>query len=212
MSTQSLIVIDYGMGNLRSVAKAFEHVAREESIDVAVRISSSPEDVRNAQRVVFPGQGAMPDCMKYLRESGLETAVREAATSKPFLGVCVGMQMLFDHSEEGNTPGLGLVAGNVKRFRPQDHALKVPHMGWNEVVHTRDHALWQDIPSAHRFYYVHSFFCEPMNPTLAIASTDYCAPFTAAIAVNNVAAVQFHPEKSHVAGLRFYRNFLNWRP
>jgi glutamine amidotransferase len=212
---ESLIVIDYGMGNLRSVAKAFEHVVRAESLDVSVRISSHPDDVRAAHRVVFPGQGAMPDCMRYLRESGLEAAVREAAADKPFLGVCVGMQMLFDHSEEGDTQGLGLIAGQVKRFRPENHAFKVPHMGWNEVVHTRDHALWQDIPSAQRFYYVHSFYCEPMNPALAIASTDYCAPsapFAAAVAWDNVAAVQFHPEKSHDAGLRLYRNFLNWRP
>ncbi len=209
---QTLIVVDYGMGNLRSVAKAFEHVAQAESLDVRVAISGEPSDVLAADRVVFPGQGAMPDCMRYLRESGLEAAVRSAAESKPFLGVCVGMQMLFEHSEEGDTPGLGLVAGRVKRFRPKDSSQKVPHMGWNEVVHTRNHALWQDIPSAQRFYYVHSFFCEPVNPVLAIATTDYCAPFAAALAVKNLAAVQFHPEKSHTAGLRFYRNFLTWRP
>ncbi|MBL8521144.1 MAG: imidazole glycerol phosphate synthase subunit HisH [Betaproteobacteria bacterium] len=212
MTPQSLIVIDYGMGNLRSVAKAFEFVAREESLDVRVAISSDPEDVRTADRVVFPGQGAMPDCMRFLKDSGLEGAVREAARSKPFLGVCVGMQMLFDHSEEGDTPGLGLVAGRVLRFRPEDRALKVPHMGWNQVRHTRGHALWQDIPSDERFYYVHSYFCAPMNPALALATTDYGAPFTAAIAVDNLAATQFHPEKSHAAGLCLYRNFLNWRP
>ncbi len=210
--TQTLVVIDYGMGNLRSVAKAFEHVAQAEALDVRVVVSSRAADVQAADRVVFPGQGAMPDCMRNLRETGLEAAVRDAAARKPFLGVCVGMQMLFEHSEEGDTPGLGLVAGRVRRFRPSDPSQKVPHMGWNEVVHTRGHALWQDVPSAQRFYYVHSFFCEPMNPALAIATTDYCAPFTAAIASGNLAAVQFHPEKSHTPGLRFYRNFLHWRP
>jgi glutamine amidotransferase len=210
--SESLIVIDYGMGNLRSVAKAFEFVARENALDVQVKISSAPGDVAAADRVVFPGQGAMPDCMRYLRESGLEAAVRDAAASKPFFGVCVGMQMLFESSEEGGTPGLGLVAGRVRRFRPDDPAIKVPHMGWNEVVQTRDHALWQDIPSAERFYYVHSFYCEPGDAALAIATTDYTRPFTAAIARENIAATQFHPEKSHAAGLRLYRNFLNWHP
>jgi imidazole glycerol-phosphate synthase subunit HisH len=212
MSTQSLLVVDYGMGNLRSVAKAFEFVAHAEKLDVRVSVSSSPAAVAAADRVVFPGQGAMPDCMRYLRENALEAAVRQAARDKPFLGICVGMQMLFDESEEGDTPGLGLIAGRVRRLRPADPTQKIPHMGWNRVHHTRDHALWQDIPSAEHFYYVHSYFCEPMSPALAIATTDYGAPFAAAIARDNLAATQFHPEKSHAAGLRLYRNFLNWRP
>jgi glutamine amidotransferase len=208
----SLIVVDYGMGNLRSVAKAFEFVARQCALDVTVKISASPAAVSAADRVVFPGQGAMPDCMRNLRESGLEAAVREAALSKPFLGVCVGMQMLFEASEEGDTPGLGLLAGRVKRLRPANAALKVPHMGWNAVRQTRAHALWQDIPGSERFYYVHSFYCEPADTGLAIATTEYSQTFTAAIAQGNLAATQFHPEKSHAAGLRFYRNFLTWRP
>jgi glutamine amidotransferase len=209
---QTLIVVDYGMGNLRSVAKAFEFAAREHGIPTRVAISSSPQAVREADRVVFPGQGAMPDCMRYLAQSGLESAVREAAASKPFFGVCVGMQMLFDHAEEGDTPGLGLFAGRVPRFRPQAHALKVPHMGWNEVRRTREHALWQDIPDAERFYYVHSYFCQPDEDRVTAATTDYGGEFAAAIARENVFATQFHPEKSHRAGLTLYRNFLTWKP
>lgn len=209
---KKLVVVDYGMGNLRSVAKAFEFVAREHALAVAVSISSSPQEVRAADRVVFPGQGAMPDCMRTLRESGLEGAVREAAAGKPFFGVCVGMQMLFDRSEEGDTAGLGLFAGRVCRFRPDDPALKVPHMGWNGVSQTASHALWQDIPSGERFYFVHSYYCRPTDHDVTTASTDYAGHFTAAIGRANIFATQFHPEKSHRAGLMLYRNFLNWQP
>ena len=209
---KKLVVVDYGMGNLRSVAKAFEFVARESAMDINVVISSSPSEVATADRVAFPGQGAMPDCMRYLRESGLEGAVREAAAERPFFGVCVGMQMLFERSEEGDTAGLGIFAGTVKRFRPMEHALKVPHMGWNEVNQTASHALWQDISSGERFYYVHSYYCEPSDPIVTTATTDYSGHFTAAIARANIFATQFHPEKSHRAGLALYRNFLNWQP
>jgi len=209
---KKLVVVDYGMGNLRSVAKAFEFVAREAAVAVDVAISSSPDAVNDADRVVFPGQGAMPDCMRYLRESGLENAVRRAAAEKPFFGVCVGMQMLFDHAEEGDTTGLGIFAGTAKRFRPVDHALKVPHMGWNEVIQTSPHALWQDISSGERFYYVHSYYCDPADPEVTAATTNYSGCFTAAIARANIFATQFHPEKSHRAGLTLYRNFLNWHP
>jgi glutamine amidotransferase len=209
---KKLVVVDYGMGNLRSVAKAFEFVAREAAVPVEVLISGSPDIVNTADRVVFPGQGAMPDCMRHLRESGLESAVRRAAAEKPFFGVCVGMQMLFDNSEEGDTAGLGIFPGIVKRFRPVDHALKVPHMGWNEVIQTSPHALWQDISSGERFYYVHSYFCDPSNPKDTTATTHYSGHFTAAIARDNIFATQFHPEKSHHAGLTLYRNFLNWHP
>jgi len=209
---KKLVVVDYGMGNLRSVAKAFEFVARESAVPVDVAISHSPDVVNAADRVVFPGQGAMPDCMRYLRESGLENAVRRAAAEKPFFGVCVGMQMLFDHSEEGDTAGLGIFAGTVRRFRPVDHALKVPHMGWNEVIQTSPHALWQDISNGERFYYVHSYYCVPADPKITTAMTNYSGDFTAAIARANIFATQFHPEKSHRAGLTLYRNFLNWQP
>ena len=209
---KKLVVVDYGMGNLRSVAKAFEFVARESAMDINVVISSSPSEVAAADRVAFPGQGAMPDCMRYLRESGLEGAVRQAAAERPFFGVCVGMQMLFERSEEGDTAGLGIFAGTVRRFRPMEHALKVPHMGWNEVNQTASHALWQDISSGERFYYVHSYYCEPSDPIVTKATTDYSGHFTAAIARANIFATQFHPEKSHRAGLTLYRNFLNWQP
>ena len=209
---KKLVVVDYGMGNLRSVAKAFEFVARESPSGVSVSITNSPAEVRAADRVVFPGQGAMPDCMRYLRDSGLEGAVRDAAAEKPFFGVCVGMQMLFDRSEEGDTPGLGIFPGSVKRFRPTEHALKVPHMGWNQVEQTASHSLWQDISANERFYYVHSYYCEPSDPEVTMATTNYSGPFTAAIARANIFATQFHPEKSHRAGLALYRNFLNWQP
>jgi glutamine amidotransferase len=179
---------------------------------VAVAISSSPEDVRQADRVVFPGQGAMPDCMRYLRESGLEEAVRESAGTKPFFGVCVGMQMLFDLSEEGDTPGLGIFAGPVRRFRPDDHATKVPHMGWNEVRQSRAHPLWNNIAPDSRFYFVHSYCCAPADTDVTTATTDYTGPFTSAIGRDNIFATQFHPEKSHQAGLTLYKNFLDWSP
>jgi glutamine amidotransferase len=209
---KKLVVVDYGMGNLRSVAKAFEFVARESKLPFDVSISSAPAAVDAADRVVFPGQGAMPDCMRYLRESGLEIAVRRAAADKPFFGVCVGMQMLFDRSDEGDTAGLGIIKGSVKRFLPVDHALKVPHMGWNQVVQTSPRALWQDIPSGERFYFVHSFYCAPTEADTTAATTEYSGNFTAAIARANIFATQFHPEKSHRAGLQLYRNFLNWQP
>ena len=209
---QKIVVVDYGMGNLRSVAKALEFVAREHAVGVNVSISSSPQQVADADRVVFPGQGAMPDCMRYLAESGLEEAVRGAAANKPFFGVCVGMQMLFDRSEEGETPGLGLFSGEVRRFRPTDATQKVPHMGWNNVAQTRVHPLWQDIADDERFYFVHSYFCEPADPLATAAKTEYAGLFTAAIARANIFATQFHPEKSHRAGLTLYKNFLSWTP
>ena len=209
---QKIVVVDYGMGNLRSVAKALEFVAREHSMNVNVTVSDSPQQVADADRVVFPGQGAMPDCMRYLAQSGLEEAVRHAAAHKPFFGVCVGMQMLFDQSEEGSTAGLGLFRGEVKRFRPIDRSQKVPHMGWNSVSQTRPHPLWQDIVEDERFYFVHSYFCEPTDPLVTFAKTDYAGPFAAAIARHNIFATQFHPEKSHRAGLTLYKNFLSWTP
>ena len=211
---QKLVVVDYGMGNLRSVAKAFEFVVRERNLAFDVSISSSPEAVRNADRVVFPGQGAMPDCMRYLRESGLEEAVRDSAAAKPFFGVCVGMQMLFDVSEEGDTPGLGIFAGKVARFRPTNRTLKVPHMGWNEVGQTQPHVLFNGIADAERFYFVHSYFCVPASSVkdVTAARTNYGGEFCAAIGRDNIFGTQFHPEKSHHAGLKLYENFLHWNP
>ncbi len=213
---QKLVVVDYGMGNLRSVAKAFEFAAKEWGIPTAVSISGEPASIRSADRIVFPGQGAMPDCMRYLQQSGLEQALREAADSKPFFGVCVGMQMLFDHSEEGNTAGLGIFGGIVKRFRPTNPIQKVPHMGWNEVFFDVENptsgSILSGISSGERFYYVHSYYCSPTDPTIVAATTSYIEPFTAAVGRANIFATQFHPEKSHRAGLTVYKNFLAAKP
>jgi imidazole glycerol-phosphate synthase subunit HisH len=205
----AIAVVDYGMGNIRSVSKALERVAPRERVEV----TSDPEEIRGAGRVVVPGQGAMPDCMAQLAASGAREAVIEAARAKPFLGVCIGMQMLFERGEEGDTPGLGLLAGRVPRFPAARMAgLKVPHMGWNEVRQARAHALWEGIPDGERFYFVHSYYPEPADPALTAATTDYGVAFTCAIARDNIFAVQFHPEKSQAAGLRLLSNFVQWRP
>lgn len=206
-------IIDYGMGNLRSVAKAIEHVAP----DAEVIVSSDPSVVAAADRVVFPGQGAMPDCTRELDARGLRSVVLEAAARKPFLGICIGLQMLFEHSEEGDVPGLGLFAGEVKRFAdPVDPAsggrLKVPHMGWNGVKQTRAHPMWAGIADGERFYFVHSYYVCPADATLAVGETAYGATFTSAVARDNIFAVQFHPEKSAQAGLRLLSNFIGWMP
>ena len=195
------------MGNLRSVQKALQHVAPEAEVE----ITADPARVRSADRVVFPGQGAMPDCMRSLRQSGLGEAVGESARGKPFLGLCIGQQMLFDHSAEGETPGLGLVAGRVKGF-VRKPGLKIPHMGWNEVRQVAPHALWKGIGDGARFYFVHSFYCEPAERAIAAGETDYPDAFTSAIARDNIFATQFHPEKSSVAGLTLLGNFAHWNP
>ena len=209
-----IAIVDYGMGNLRSVAKALEHVAPT----TTVRISSDPTEIRAAERIVFPGQGAMPDCMRYLRESGLEEAVRAAAASKPVLAVCIGEQMLFERSEEGNTPGLGLFAGDVVRFRDEamrtaDGArLKVPHMGWNRVRQAMAHRLWNGIADDSWFYFVHSYYVAPRDMALVAGTCDYGHSFTCVVARDNIFATQFHPEKSAAAGLKLYENFTRWNP
>jgi glutamine amidotransferase len=209
---QRISIVDYGMGNLRSVQKALAHVAPGARVD----ITSDPAAIRAADRVVFPGQGAMPDCMRSLRETGLAHAVEEAARAKPFLGLCIGQQMLFDRSAEGDTPGLGLVRGRVVGFEmtPGRRAagLKVPHMGWNEVWQLRPHALWEGVPDGSRFYFVHSYYCEPAEPALGAGETRYPDAFTSAIARDNIFATQFHPEKSATAGLRLLSNFSTWNP
>jgi glutamine amidotransferase len=208
-----IAVVDYGMGNLRSVAKALEHVAPEASI----RVTSNPADLRAASRVVVPGQGAMPDCMRELHSRGLAEAVIEAARTKPFLGICIGLQMLFDFSEEGGVAGLRLLPGAVRRF-PLSHMdahharLKVPHMGWNEVHHERSHPLWNAISDASRFYFVHSYYVEAGIDRITSGRCVYGLPFTAAVARDNMFAVQFHPEKSQAAGLQLLKNFVDWHP
>lgn len=209
---QRIAIVDYGMGNLRSVQKALAHVAPA----AEVAITAEPEAIRRADRVVFPGQGAMPDCMRSLRESGLDRAVEEAARSKPFLGLCIGQQMLFERSAEGDTPGLALVMGRVVGFEitPERRArgFKVPHMGWNEVWQVRPHRLWEGIADGSRFYFVHSYYCEPAQGELAAGETRYPDAFTSAIARDNIFATQFHPEKSATAGLRLLGNFSTWNP
>lgn len=210
----SVAIIDYGMGNLRSVAKAIEHVAPGHD----VFITSDPARVAAAARVVFPGQGAMPDCMRELDLRGLRPAVLEAAANKPFLGICIGQQMLFEHSAEGNVPGLGILPGEVIRFpeakmlAADGARLKVPHMGWNEVWQGSPHPIWSGIPDGERFYFVHSYFVAPANGGDAAAHTDYGVRFTSAVARANIFAVQFHPEKSAAAGLRLLANFVQWAP
>ena len=204
----SIAVIDYGMGNLRSVSKALEHVAP----DAAVQVTSDPEVVRQAERVVFPGQGAMPDCMREMDARGLRPAVLEAARTKPFLGICIGLQMLFERSEEGDTPGLGVFPGRVKRFPPQamkDAKLKVPHMGWNEVMQSAPHALWRGIADASRFYFVHSFYPQPVDASIVATRTDYGDVFASSVWRDNVFATQFHPEKSQKVGLQLLKNFVS---
>jgi len=209
------------MGNLRSVAQAVIHAASAvDHVDVVV--TASPQAVRDAHRVVLPGQGAMPDCMAELARSGLQEAVLHAAAHKPLFGVCVGMQMLLDHSEEGDTPGLGLIPGEVVRFQlegrlqPDGSRYKVPQMGWNRVFHDLGrgpaHAMWQGIPDGSHFYFVHSFYARPAQAVHSVGESDYGARFCCAVARDNLFATQFHPEKSADQGLALYRNFLHWNP
>jgi len=202
----SIVVVDYGMGNLRSVSKALEHVAPGETVVV----TADPDVILSSGRLVVPGQGAMPDCMRNLEASGAREAVLEAMREKPYLGICLGLQMLFERAEEGATRGLAVLAGEVPRFRLQ--GFKIPHMGWNEVLQARPHALWQGIPDASRFYFVHSYYPAPREAALAAATCMYGAPFTCAVARDNIFAVQFHPEKSQSAGLQLLSNFVRWRP
>ena len=237
---KTVAVVDYGMGNLRSVSQAVQAAAAGTGWTVVV--TQHPEEVRSAQRIVLPGQGAMPDCMRELRESGLQESVLEAAASKPLFGVCVGMQMLLDHSAEGDTPGLGLIPGEVLKFdlagrtQPDGSRYKVPQMGWNQVrqvphAHHADegaspaaglraagesgsavHPVWKGVPDNSYFYFVHSFYAAPQAAAHCAGLADYGGAFTAAIARDNIFATQFHPEKSAEHGLALYRNFLYWNP
>ena len=218
MGKVDIAVVDYGMGNLRSVSKAVEHVASGKSVVV----TSDPRVIQSAERVVFPGQGAMPDCMRELDARNLREAIIEAAKNKPFLGICIGMQLLFDHSEEGDTAGLGLFKGDVKRFAEKlldakGAKLKVPHMGWNQVYQTSNsqkqvHPLWTGIADATRFYHVHSYYAAPQDSAVTAGETEYPNRFTSAVARNNIFATQFHVEKSAAAGLQLLSNFVYWKP
>ena len=207
-----IAIIDYGMGNLLSVSKAFEHVAPE----AKVVVTADPAVIAAATRVVFPGVGAMPDCMRELAARGLTDVVKQAAASKPFLGIGLGMQALFEHSEEGDCAGLGLLPGTVRLF-PADamkdaagNKLKVPHIGWNQVQQGMSHPMWAGIEDGERFYFVHSYYAEPADPALVAGFAHYPFAFTCAVARDNVFAVQFHPEKSQAAGLALLANFITW--
>ncbi len=205
-------IVDYGMGNLRSVEQALRKVSPAAEIVV----TDDADTIANARRVVFPGQGAMPDCMRELDARGLRDAVLLAARSRPFLGICIGLQMLFEHSAEGEVDGLGILRGKVARFSSdmrdaQGNKLKVPHMGWNQVHHVQ-HLLWEGIEQDARFYFVHSYYVRPQDASLVQATSQYPQSFVCAVAKNNLFAVQFHPEKSSTAGLKLLQNFVQWNP
>jgi glutamine amidotransferase len=213
MST--VAVIDYGMGNLRSVSKALEHVAP----DLHVVVTDDAETIRSAERIVFPGVGAMRDCMAALEHHQLSALIREVASDRPFLGICLGMQLLLDHSEEnGGTEGLGILPGRVRQFPsplfdpddPEQSRLKIPHMGWNQVQQQMNHPLWAEIRDEERFYFVHSYYAEPETPDEIAASSHYGFDFTCALQRGNIFATQFHPEKSQHAGLQLLKNFTRW--
>lgn len=212
---QTIAVIDYGASNLRSVSKALNYVADE---NCKIVVSENADKIFAADKIVFPGQGAMGQCMSSLAAKGLEQVLRECVKSKPFLGICLGLQSLMENSEEdGGTSGLGIIAGEVKKFRAGTHdqhgaTLKIPHMGWNQVLQEKPHPLWKDIASGERFYFVHSYYVEPEEKQDIAATTSYVLDFTAAVARDNLFATQFHPEKSQHAGLQLLLNFLHWNP
>ena len=213
---RTVAIVDYGMGNLGSVSRAVEYAAADSDFNVI--ITAEPKDVFQAERVVLPGQGAMPDCMRQLRESGMVEAVLHAAAHKPLMGVCVGMQMLLSSSDEGPSDGLDLFTGKVLRFKlegrlqPDASRYKVPHMGWNRVIQSRPHPVWAGIPDQAFFYFVHSFYAQPSDPHHSVGESDYGGRFTCALARDNIFSTQFHPEKSAAQGLALYRNFLHWNP
>lgn len=209
----AIAIIDYGMGNLLSVSKAFEHVAPQ----TRIRVSSDPAQIQAADRVVFPGVGAMADCMRELERRDLIGVVRQAAASRPFLGICLGMQALFEHSEEGDCAGLGILPGRVRLFPGQamfddvGNKLKVPHIGWNDVHQSHAHPLWTGIDQDARFYFVHGYYCAPAADSLVAGTCRYPFEFACAVARDNLFAVQFHPEKSAASGLRLLANFVTWK-
>lgn len=210
-------IVDYGMGNLHSVLKSVQEAAKNAGSRQEIVLTADADEILSAERVVFPGQGAMPDCMAALHRSGLGMAVREALHNKPFFGICVGAQLLFDLSQEGHTDGLGWFSGSVNRFEnnlsdKQGNRLKVPHMGWNRVHQTRTHALFHQVPQDEWFYFVHSFYFAPENQEIVLATSEYPTDFACIVGKDNVFATQFHTEKSHRAGLQLLQNFLTWRP
>ncbi|MCF7521943.1 imidazole glycerol phosphate synthase subunit HisH [Neisseria sp. ZJ106] len=210
-------IIDYGMGNLHSVLKSVQAAQKMSGSPMEIYLTDQPEQVAAADKIIFPGQGAMPDCMAALQRSGLREAVADGLKNKPFFGICVGAQLLFEHSEEGDTAGLGWFEGEVRRFAANQHdaggnRLKVPHMGWNTVRQTRPHPLFADIAQDTRFYFVHSYYFAPKQQEIVLGSSEYPHEFACIVGKDNVFATQFHTEKSHDGGLLLLRNFLNWRP
>ncbi len=202
---QTIAIVDYGMGNVRSVQKALEFVAPNDNCI----LTSDPKIIRDSDRVVFPGQGAMGSCMSALESNSLIDEIKLSFNSKPFLGICLGLQLLFEYSEENNgTKGLSIVPGKVVKFN--NNKLKIPHMGWNNVNQVKDHPLWYKISNNSRFYSVHSFYVKPVNQDCVIGTTNYGHEFTSAIAIDKVFAVQFHPEKSQSDGLQLLSNFVSW--
>ena len=217
--TQTIAIIDYGSGNLRSASKAFERVIAEESVEARVDVTADPDVVRNASRVVLPGVGAFADCRAGLEAvPGMWDALFFAVTERrvPFLGICVGMQLMATRGlEHGVTPGFGWIAGDVGAIEPTDPALKIPHMGWNVLEQTRDHPILQGIPTGPEglhAYFVHSFHLRAENPADIIARTDHGGPVTAIVGRDNLVGTQFHPEKSQSLGLALIANFLRWTP
>lgn len=202
-----IAIVDYGMGNLKSVFNAFKKVAP----NLKIVITSNPDIINSADRIVFPGQGAMPDCLRELEKKNLTQVITHASKNKPFLGICIGMQMLNNFSEEGLIDCLGVIPGSVKKFKPNNHYNKVPHMGWNQVRRNKDHFLWNGITNNERFYFVHSYYVKPSNKNLIAANTLYESPFCSAINKDNIFAVQFHPEKSSLPGLQLLKNFTKWK-
>jgi glutamine amidotransferase len=202
-----IAIVDYGMGNLKSVFNAFKKVAP----NLKIVITSNPDIINSADRIVFPGQGAMPDCLRELEKKNLTQVITHASKNKPFLGICIGMQMLNNFSEEGLINCLGVIPGSVKKFKPNNHYNKVPHMGWNQVRHNKDHFLWNGITNNERFYFVHSYYVKPSDKNLIAANTLYESPFCSAINKDNIFAVQFHPEKSSLPGLQLLKNFTKWK-
>ena len=210
-----IAIVDYGMGNLHSVLKSAQAAQQRAGVSADIALTDNPDIVYQADKVIFPGQGAMPDCMAALQKSGLGEAVADGLQNKPFFGICVGAQLLFDVSEEGNTAGLGWFSGSVKRFATglqdaQGDKLKVPHIGWNQVHQTRAHPLFAGVAQDARFYFVHSYYFAPSDTSIVLGSSDYPESFACVVGRDNVFATQFHTEKSHDAGLQLLQNFMLW--
>ena len=209
MDQKLVAVIDYGMGNLRSVAKAAEHVAPS---NTRIIVTHNPQEIESADAIIFPGQGAAKACMSALFETGMIHPIQKAAQEKPFLGICMGLQVLMTHSTENEGVAcLGVIPGDVQHFELEAHPnLKVPHMGWNQIQQTQAHPLWHNIPQDSRFYFVHSYYVQPSNSSIIAGTTAHGTTFPSVLSQNNLFAIQAHPEKSADHGLQLFQNFLQW--